>query len=57
MSSIIRKSYVLKKQFIGLPTEDDFEVVESTLPPISDGGKLFCFKLFWMRKKARTVCI
>ena len=46
MSSIIRKSYVLKKQFIGLPTEDDFEVVESTLPPISDGGKLLCFKLF-----------
>ena len=46
MSSIIRKSYVLKQQFIGVPTEEDFEVIESTLPPICDGGKLFCLKLF-----------
>merc|ERR1711923_35365 len=31
------KTFLLKKHFVGLPREDDFEVVEKVLPPISDG--------------------
>jgi len=31
------KYYTLKKHFVGLPREEDFEVVEKTLPPIADG--------------------
>lgn len=31
------KYYTLKKHFVGLPTEDDFEMHEETLPPLADG--------------------
>jgi len=31
------KTFNLKKHFVGLPREEDFEVVEKTLPPIADG--------------------
>ena len=33
------KTFNLKNHFVGLPREEDFEVVEKTLPPIADGGK------------------
>ena len=35
----VSKSYIFKKHFVGLPTTDDFEVVETTLPPVADEGK------------------
>jgi len=38
------KYYSLKRHFVGLPQESDFEVHEETLPPIADGGKEY----FWL---------
>ena len=37
-SPVKSKTFNLKNHFVGLPLEEDFEVVEKTLPPIADGG-------------------
>lgn len=36
-ASVTSKYYTLKKHFVGLPREDNFEVVEKVLPPLADG--------------------
>ena len=42
--SIKSRTFTLKNHFVGLPREEDFEVVEKTLPPIADGGQCdHCF--------------
>ena len=43
------KSWTLKKHFVGLPTNSDFELKKVELPPLKDGGKSYSWDLSWKR--------
>ena len=41
------RKWVVKNAFQGMPKREDFEIIEEQLPPLGDGGKLYCCVKFF----------
>lgn len=39
------KTFMFKKHFVGLPKEDDFNLVDTNLRDLEDGGTIFFYYL------------